>query len=50
MSTIKVRNCKDLTDAEYIKKRWQEYMGKYREKTVFSMSGDERTGQLHVKE
>ena len=32
MSTIKVRNCKDLTDAEYIKKRWQEYMGKYREK------------------
>ena len=25
MSTIKDRNCMDLTEAEYIKKRWQEY-------------------------
>ena len=25
MSTIKDRNCLDLTEAEYIKKRWQEY-------------------------
>ena len=25
MSTVKGRNCKDLTEAEEIKKRWQEY-------------------------
>ena len=25
MGTIKDRNCKDLTEAEEIKKRWQEY-------------------------
>ena len=25
MSTIKNRNCIDLTEAEYFKKRWQEY-------------------------
>ena len=25
VSTIKDRNCMDLTEAEYIKKRWQEY-------------------------
>ena len=25
MSSIKERNCKDLTEAEDIKKRWQEY-------------------------
>ena len=25
MSTIKDRNCMDLTEAEDIKKRWQEY-------------------------
>ena len=25
MGTIKVRNCMDLTEAEDIKKRWQEY-------------------------
>ena len=25
MGTIKDRNCMDLTDVEYIKKRWQEY-------------------------
>ena len=25
MGTIKNRNCKDLTEAEDIKKRWQEY-------------------------
>jgi len=25
MGTIKDRNCMDLTEAEYIKKRWQEY-------------------------
>ena len=26
MGTIKNRNCKDLTEAEDTKKRWQEYM------------------------
>ena len=26
MGTIKDRNSKDLTEAENIKKRWQEYM------------------------
>ena len=25
IGTIKDRNCMDLTEAEYIKKRWQEY-------------------------
>ena len=25
MDTIKDRNCKDLTESEEIKKRWQEY-------------------------
>ena len=25
MSTIQDRNCKDLTEAEKVKKRWQEY-------------------------
>ena len=25
MGTIKDRNCKDLTEAEEIKKRWQDY-------------------------
>ena len=25
MGTIKDRNCRDLTEAEEIKKRWQEY-------------------------
>ena len=28
MGMIKERNSKDLTQAEEIKKRWQEYMGK----------------------
>ena len=25
MNTIKDRNCMDISEAEYIKKRWQEY-------------------------
>ena len=32
MSTIKDRNCMDLTEAEDIKKRWQEYMKNYSKK------------------
>ena len=30
MSTIKKRNCKDLTEAEEIKKRWQEITELYK--------------------
>jgi len=30
MGTIKERNSKDLTEAEEIKKRWQEYTELYR--------------------
>ena len=29
MDTIKDRNCKDLTESEEIKKRWQEYTELY---------------------
>ena len=32
MSTIKDRNSMDLTEAEDIKKRWQEYTEDYTEK------------------
>ena len=32
MGMIKERKCKDLTEAEYIKKRWQEYTEKYTKK------------------
>ena len=28
MGTIKDRNCMDISEAEYIKKRWQEYTEK----------------------
>ena len=31
MDTIKDRKCKDLTEAEEIKKRWQEYTELYKE-------------------
>ena len=27
MGSIKDRSCMDLTEAEYIKKKWQEYTG-----------------------
>ena len=33
MVTIKDRNSMDLTEAEYVKKRWQEYTENYR-KTI----------------
>ena len=33
MGTIKNRNDKDLTEAEDIKKRWQEYTENYMKKT-----------------
>ena len=33
MGTIKDRNVKDLTEAEEIKKQWQEYTELYKKKT-----------------
>ena len=35
MGTIKDRNCMDLTEAEDIKKRWQEYTEKPIQKKIF---------------
>ena len=35
MGTIKDRNDKDLTEAEVIKKRWQEYTGKLYRKDLY---------------
>ena len=35
MSTIKDRNIMDLTEAEDIKKRWQEYTEKIYKKKIF---------------
>ena len=35
MSTKKDRNSMDLTEAEDIKKRWQEYTGLYKKKKIF---------------
>ena len=32
MGSIKDRNCMDLTEAEEIKKRWQEYIKNYTKK------------------
>ena len=32
MDTIKDRNCMDLTEAEDVKKRWQEYTEEYTKK------------------
>ena len=34
MGTIKDRNGRDLTEAEDIKKRWQEYTGKKKKKDL----------------
>ena len=33
MGTIKDRNCKDLTKAEEIKKRWQKYTELYKKRS-----------------
>ena len=34
MGSIKDRNCRDLTEAEDIKKRWQEYTEELHEKDL----------------
>ena len=36
MSTMKDRNCMDLTEAENIKKRWQEYTEKLYKKNFIT--------------
>ena len=36
MSTIKSRNCMDLTEAEEIKKRWQKYTELYKKKILIT--------------
>ena len=36
MDTIKNRNSKDLTEAEDIKKRWQEYTEDYTKKVLMT--------------
>ena len=40
MSTIKDRNHKDLTEAEEIKKRWQEYTEKLYKKGINDLDKD----------
>ena len=35
MGTIKDRNAMDLTEAEYIKKRWQEYTEQLYKRKIF---------------
>ena len=36
MSTVKERNGKDLTETDEIKKRWQEYIEEYTQKTLMT--------------
>jgi len=36
MDTIKDRNCKDITEAEEIKKRCQEYIGELNKKVLMN--------------
>ena len=40
MNTIKDRNSKDLTEADYIKKRWQEYTEELYEKDLQDLPGE----------
>ena len=46
MRTIKDRNCMDLTEAENIKKRWQEYTEKLYKKKIFMMQITRMVGSL----
>ena len=36
MGSVKDRNCMDLTEAEAIKKRWQEYTELYKKKNLMT--------------
>ena len=55
MGSINDRNGMDLTEAEDVKKRWQEYTElykkdlheQYRYKLGMSFQGSERTGEMH---
>ena len=40
MGTIKDRNCRDLTEAEDIKKRWQEYTEELYKKDLHDLESD----------
>ena len=45
MGTIKDRNGRDLTEAEDIKKRWQEYTEELNKKTkIFTVAQDSKGG------
>ena len=46
MSTIKDRNGMNLTEAENIKKRWQEYTEKLYKKKIFMMQITRMVGSL----
>ena len=41
MGTIKDRNCMDLTEAEDIKKRWQEYTEELYKKDLHDLDNDD---------
>ena len=48
MSSIKVRNGMDLTEAEDIKKRWQEYTEELYKKDHVPDNHDVEIGRAHV--
>ena len=50
MGTIKNRNGMDLTEAEYIKKRWQEYTEELNKKRASRPRWQEYTKELNKKE
>ena len=47
MDTIKDRHCMDLTEAEDIKKRWQEYTEKIYEKDLHNPDNRDPHSQRH---
>ena len=47
MGTIKDRNVMDLTDAEDIKKRWQEYTEELHKKKILMTSADNHNGVIN---
>ena len=44
MSTLKDRTGKDLTEAEKIKKRWQEYTGELYKKSLNDLDNSDGNG------
>ena len=47
IGTIKDRNVMDLTDAEDIKKRWQEYTEELHKKKILMTSADNHNGVIN---